>query len=878
MNSGDLNWSALADDLDRLLDLDAHARETLLARIEATDIERAAALRRWLKSIERSDGLMQTPRGNAPSGTGPWRALERVGQGGMGEVWRGERADGAFTRTVAIKFLRADREQARASIAHERALLARLRHPGIAQLIDGGVADDGTPYLVTEWVEGQRLDLWANASPRPLRERVRLMHEIARAVAYAHTQLVVHRDLKPANVMVERGGAPRLLDFGIARVLGDKMQSTLTRDGALTPAFAAPEQLRGEAIGTHTDVYALGGLLYFVLTGRTPHGIEDASLATVVARVCEQDAPAPSAQARGQGIDADLDAIVLKALAREPARRYGSADALAADLARWLSGDLVEARLPGTLERAQRFARRHWLPVSLATGMMLALLAGLIGTVMQWRTAERARLAAEAERATAVRELSRSQSLRAGFIAAFRDAGPGEIGPANYWLDRVAEHVDTLAGDDALDRVRLLEQLAELENDRWQPERARALYQRLLKQHGAVLDTESRARAQCGLARAYASLAQTESARTALRAGLALAEPLQGAARTTYVYCLSTAIGDDGQMPSPDRLPELRQALAELDALGDVPDARWLRASLMHALGTALDLSGDAAGALAHYREALEFDRVLGRTQTLGAATTLGAIAGLEMQQGDLQGADRDYDAALALSERVAGRTLTLAIDLANHAGLKNNLGQHQAAAERARRALSILDGISDADNVTRGNAELELGKALERLGQYADAEAALARAERAFVAAVGEQHDYARFPRMTLARVYLGQGNVEAARATIEQTLAWYRARESKGAIAACLSINAHIARVAGDVAAAHAAATELVEIQRGRGDPEHWRVAAAEAELAEVEDARGEWAAALSLLDHAEPILVRTFGDTHWRVAAARAIRSRR
>lgn len=190
----------------------------------------------------------------------------------MGEVWRGERADGAFARTVAIKFLRHDRSAASEHLRRERELLARLRHPGIAALLDAGIAADGRPYLVTEWVDGERLDHWLARRQPPLRQRVALAQALALAVAEAHSQLVIHRDLKPANVMVGASDTPRLLDFGIARALDHAAASLQTRDGALTPAFAAPEQLRGDAISTRTDVYGLGGLLYVLLTGQGAHG------------------------------------------------------------------------------------------------------------------------------------------------------------------------------------------------------------------------------------------------------------------------------------------------------------------------------------------------------------------------------------------------------------------------------------------------------------------------------------------------------------------------------------------------------------------------------------------------------------------------------
>lgn len=863
-----LDW-ALADAVDALLDLAPEARAQRLAEIAASDPERAAALRTWLQQIDASEGRLEPLA--APGGTGPWRALQRVGQGGMGEVWRGERADGAFARTVAIKFLRHDRSAASEHLRRERELLARLRHPGIAALLDAGIAADGRPYLVTEWVDGERLDHWLARRQPPLRQRVALAHALALAVAEAHSQLVIHRDLKPANVMVDTSEAPRLLDFGIARALDHAAAALQTRDGALTPAFAAPEQLRCAPISTRTDVYGLGGLLYVLLTGQGAHGEGDSSLAAVVERVCQQDAPPPSRLAAD--IDADLDAITLTALARDPARRYASADALAADLARWLRGEYVSARLPGRWERTRRFAARHWLPLTLASALLLALGAGWWSTERQRNRALQALSVAESERRTAQDELARSQSLRDALIASFRDADDQRYN-ANDWLDRLQAQARSMREPAA--RARLQAELAELESERSQPLRAAALYRAALTA-APQLEPALRARVECGLARALATQGADPEALAAYTRGVALAGTLQGSERLILVQCLNVAIGSDGSAPSAEAQPALERALQELDRLGESPRVQTVRASTLHSLGAAHDMAGEAEAAITRYQQALALDRALGQAESIASATTLGAVAGLEMQLSRFAEADRDYQQALALSERVGGRTQALATDLANHAGLKNTLGEHAAAAAQARRALAVLDAVAPGDNLTRGNAELELAKALERLQQGAEAVAAALRAERAFIAAFGADHDYVHYVAITRARIDALRGDAAGARARIESTLAHFRQRGAAGAVAACLSVASSLALARGDLDAADALARELVEIQRGRGQPEHWRVAAAEAEWAEVAAARGEHSAASALLDHAEPILRATFGPTHWRTQRAAALRKR-
>ncbi|HET7844409.1 MAG TPA: serine/threonine-protein kinase, partial [Xanthomonadales bacterium] len=268
MSTRDPPWSSSQDrEMDELLALDAAAREARLAGIAREQPERAQRLRDWLRAVEASAGSLEA---NTADGRrfGPWRAIRLVGRGGMGEVYSGERADGAFERRVAIKRMRPDRATSPAQLARERALLAGLDHPGIARLLDGGALEDGSPWLVTEWIEGTTLDRWLAAQPRSRRERVALLRDVCAAIAYAHGHLVVHRDLKPANVMVDLDGRPHVVDFGIARALDEERSRALTDDRALTPAFAAPEQLTGGAITTRTDVDSLGVLLYWLLTER----------------------------------------------------------------------------------------------------------------------------------------------------------------------------------------------------------------------------------------------------------------------------------------------------------------------------------------------------------------------------------------------------------------------------------------------------------------------------------------------------------------------------------------------------------------------------------------------------------------------------------
>jgi len=312
----------------------------------------------------------------AGQSVGPWRVVQEIGHGGMGTVYLAERADDSYQARVALKVLSGvAAPEAFRRMRAERRILASLNHPGIARLIDGGETAQGRPYLVMEHVDGDPLDVYCRDRDLGLRERIGLLVEISEAVEYAHSRLVVHRDLKPANVLVDANGRPRLLDFGIAKLLEDDARfGGRTRTGIrpMTTRYASPEQVRGDPITTATDVYSLGVMLYELLTGTLPHPPEAQSARAIEDAILTHEPEAPSVVARrlraGSGettgptahrIDADLDTITLKALSKEPGRRYASVARLADDLRRFLSGQPVLARRTTWTYRASKLVRRN---------------------------------------------------------------------------------------------------------------------------------------------------------------------------------------------------------------------------------------------------------------------------------------------------------------------------------------------------------------------------------------------------------------------------------------------------------------------------------------------------------------------------------------
>lgn len=354
---------------------------------------------------------------------GPYRVVEEIGRGGMSVVYRAERADGLFDQTVALKFLGVPHDVGVRRFEQERQILAGLNHAHIARLLDGGTDERGRPYIAMEYVEGRPLDEYCRETGADLRRTLELIGVVATAVEYAHRNLVVHRDIKPSNILVTDDGQVKLLDFGIAKLLtpGDAVESgaavpvTRTMVRVLTPEYASPEQVLGQRITTASDVYQLGVVLYELLSGRRPFDLDHATASEIERAICHEDPPPPSTAATRPGaagperhdpvalrrrLRGDLDTIVMKALAKEPERRYASVGELREDLLRHQQGLPVRARPQTTVYRAAKFVRRHRAGVA-TTAMLAVLLATYAFTV----TVQSRRIAAEAARTERVSEI-----------------------------------------------------------------------------------------------------------------------------------------------------------------------------------------------------------------------------------------------------------------------------------------------------------------------------------------------------------------------------------------------------------------------------------------------------------------------------------------
>ncbi|MEA1651334.1 serine/threonine-protein kinase [Nitrospirillum sp. BR 11164] len=444
------DWGRIEAALDHLLDLPAKEQPMALLHLAGGDAKLLAKLRQLLDQMAREETWLDRPAlqgpapldppGEAPPGeaapeerhaatfaslapgqrVGAYRIVGAIGRGGMGEVYRAERADGHFDQQVALKLIRWEAIDHVDRFQTERQILANLDHPAITRILDGGM-HDGQPYMVMELVQGQSITAWCRDRGIGLDGRLTLFLAVCDAVAYAHRNLIVHRDLKPGNVLVTPQGQVKLLDFGIAkRIVTGAEANPDTLLAPLTPGYAAPEQLLGGPVSTATDAYALGMLLYELLAGARPWTLEGMPLALAV-RAALQEVPPPLSQfaARSDGappvpvkeLTGDLDAIVAKALRKEPAQRYGTVGALMRDVERMRAGLPVSARSGSRLYIAGRFVKRHRLPIAAASLLALAILGGLGGVTWQYLRAQR--------------QATRAETIKAFVLSLYAGRDPG---------------------------------------------------------------------------------------------------------------------------------------------------------------------------------------------------------------------------------------------------------------------------------------------------------------------------------------------------------------------------------------------------------------------------------------------------------------------
>ena len=689
-------WKAISPCLDEVLDLPADDRAAWLAALRERDPGLADDIAHLLedqRALEEERFLEWRPSlpGRPPQAgdiLGAYTLVAPLGHGGMGSVWLAERNDGRFHRRAAVKFLSAALVgTGDARFRREGRILGRLMHPCIAQLLDAGVTQEGHPYLVLEHVDGEPIDRYCEIHALDVDARVRLLVDVASAVAHAHANLIVHRDLKPSNVLVRGDGTIKLLDFGIAKLLddgGDDVRPTvMTREGghALTPQYAAPEQVLGDAVTVATDIYALGVLMFVLLTRAHPTSGTTRTPAAVLKAIVDVEARRPSDVAPGPEaarLRGDLDTIVAKALKKSPAERYATVDAFADDLERYLRHEPVRAR-PDTLRyRVGKFARRNRVAVSLGGAALLATAIGVAATLVQASVAR-------AERDFAVRQLARAEAANDLNAFVLTDAAPGGRPFTVNDLLADAEHIVRRQRGDDETRVGLLIEIGRQYQIQDEDARARSVLQLAYDQSRTLPDMATRARASCSLA---SNLSRGgEAARAEQLYVQSLAE-LGNSQRDVLdrIYCLqrgSEIASDDGRShEGVARTEEVERLLSQAPLRSEVLALRAITR-----LAEALRVDGRQREAAATFERAEPRLRALGRDETQTAGTLFNNWGLALAQLGRTLEAERVLARAIAIGRDDRGEITVSPILLTNYARVLRDLGRLDEAADYAERA-----------------------------------------------------------------------------------------------------------------------------------------------------------------------------------------------
>ncbi len=704
---------------------------------------------------------------------GPYRVEKLLETGGMGSVYRAERADGTFAKSVALKIVRPGRHtaEAEARFRLERRLLARLEHPHIARLYDAGETEDGLSYFVMEYIEGRPIDRYCDEEALDRSARLRLALKVCSAVQFAHRNLVLHRDIKPANILVDADGEPKLLDFGIGKLLSDPSQEqgdrlTATAQQLLTPSYASPEQVRGDAVTTATDVYALGVLLYVLFTGRRP--FEDADNPLALARAIAEEEPIPPSRAirehrlPAHELEGDLDAIILLALRKEQEQRYSSVERLADDLRRFQDGHPVLARQGNLLYRAGKLLRRHRVS---AAALVLLVLA-TIGFV--WSTLRQAEHTA--------RERDRAQEVEAVLVDAFRQADPlttGEVVSARQVLDRGAARISHELEDQPTTQATLLQAIGEAYLGLGEAEAAERLLRRARDTDAATLPPRRQVRLLASLSSSLEAMEEYEEAEALAREAMALAGGLPGAPLEEELVAraaLANVLLTTQRMHQAEMLH-----LENLARLDDVSSASAQhRIDVLEGLAGAHLQQAEYNEGITRLRESLRIRDAMPGQQALGAAISRLKLAEIYLFRGEDAESRALFEASIPVLLEYLPRDHPLLISArAALANALTNLGVFEEAEMIYQDVIELGIQVHGEDSSSVATYRHNYAKIFSQRGDHEGAAALSRQAMEALDARYGADHGEVVMARSTHAYHLMMGGHLAESRTHLEEALA---------------------------------------------------------------------------------------------------------
>lgn len=794
---------------------------------------------------------------------GAWEVRRLLSRGGSGEVYLAARADGAFQQTAALKLLQSCDRADVPRFQSEREILARLTHPGIARLLDGGVHRDGRPYMVVEYVDGLTLTDFCDAHRLDLAARLRLFMEVCEVVSYAHRSLIVHRDLKPRNILVTADGRVKLLDFGVAKRL-DTLARALDSEktsAPLTPDYAAPEQLTGQAITTAADVYALGVLLFELLTARKPFRHTGVPVAEAVRAVLQEEAPTLSRVARSVGrptfpprlLEGDLDAIVAKCLRKEPEHRYESVEALRADVQHFLNLEPVAAREGARIYVLGRFLRRHRWMAAAGAAVFLALSTSL--ALVAWQ-AHRVGLERDIARRAASREEAVRYYLTRMFRASVAEEGSGPT-TAKAMLDRSARRVLSEYRDDPYLAGKVVETLADLYGALEDFEGQVPLLEGFLAQAGPEADAEALALVRQKLANVELQRGNTSRAAELLAPALQFWETdlrryaeqhLEG---LVVKGRLQRALGDlDGAIAT------YRAALNERIALSgrNHPET----AALHNSLAIAYMNANRFNDALAAYSAALAVQDVLGRSEDLDALIMRANVGILTCRYGRIAEAENLLRNAFEKQRALAGDSAAVASAMGYYGSILTMRGQWDAAIDTLTHAVEIAGIFAGPASPVAVLNRLFLAEAHASAGNFQIADRLLAENLELGRKQLGEENVFVLRTHLARSRLTLANGRPEQASAELDALIPRLRAAgvAALPALAQALVAQGEALLDQGRASAAVPLLTRAVQLREQLLWDQSWELAEARARLGEalgLQSARGRalLASALTVLE---------------------------
>jgi eukaryotic-like serine/threonine-protein kinase len=871
-----VRWQQIQSLFQELADMDGPKRDAHLEKSCGSDSD----LRRSVQSLLTLDGSAEDPLLNAVGaaaesllddhrdrliGTriGPYRVVSILGYGGMSTVYRGERDDAQYHQTVAIKVLQhaSVHPRLRSRLHSERHILATLDNPSIARLIDSGDLEDGTPYLVMEFVDGEPIDVYCDTRTLFIRERLELFIAVCGAVHYAHRNLIVHRDIKASNIFVTEEGAPKLLDFGIAKLLAPESLShtlpvTRLQERILTPENAAPEQVLGRPITTATDVYSLGVLLYLLLTGRSPYRLLSYSQLQLERAICMDDPTRPSqmvisklkgevdsdrsriSDRRGLSpqrlrarLSGDLDAIVAMAMRKEPDRRYASVEALADDLRKHLAGQPVRARHGDWRYNTAKFLRRNLLPV-VATAALFVGLVFIAGMTL-WQN-YRISLARDAT----AQERDRAQEVSAFMVDVFSRADPFRAqGKEDTARDLLAQGAEKIKANSTLQpevRAQLLESIGLADRRQGLSETAIPLLEQAVGIRREARPVDNRK-----LAAALANLAQAQT--------------------------------DAGRFVGAEQ--NIQQALSHLQD-GDAPPTAETADILFQYAHFLLNAKSDSERATQLFTQALGIYRSVPGDQHLAIAATLSSLAAPAIWSGDFLKAEQYQREGLnLLRSTVSHNYPDYASSLEGLGYILTERGKYVEAEQTLNEALQIERGDFGVDNQRVAGIEANLATIYQRQGNSERAVALTTDALRIAAIRLGPGHYQVGYYLDALAYLYLVNGNLTAAESHARRALVVYAlalpARHLY--VAATRQLIGEILLLRGEFAAAEIELRAALELDLSLAGPGNWRAARTQASLGWLLILENQAAAGEPLLVTARTQLLASLGPQHPEVKLA-------